>query len=299
MPGGSMRPVQYPIYKAVNDPELLKTARFHFKDALFIYRTWYSDTEQSIRAVEMQSVGLETAYNHWYSENAGNIQAMPWAYFESYNEMYKYADAYLAFEAYRARRLWKDHQVKSCVLNIGAGQTDKEFWGRARDMVQATFETGSIIGVHAYSEGVMSANNGGQWWNQDGNWAGGSPFPATVDPMQCHTGLRILQDKVHLKAQGQGAAVLVATELGLDDMTGGNSANGVFKPFGIQTRGWRSCWDVWTRMGWIGSNGKSAWDFYREQLQWWVTMTKCMGVVFTTGTGYDDKWDNFNVNGLI
>lgn len=295
MNGGTVK-AQYPVYKAVDSPGWLQYVHTSYPDAIFIYRRWYSQAEQSNRLRNMQTWGVEAAYNQWYTENAATIQAMPWAYFESYNEMDKWADSYLAFEAYRARKLWDVHKVRSCVLNIAAGQSDKDMWARARQMVTAAIDTGSLIGVHAYSEGVITANNG-PYWRQDRSWSGGSPFPATLDPAQCHTGFRILQDKRDLAAQGQGQAVLVATEWGLDDMTGGNSANGVYKPFGIPTRGWKSCIPVWQKMGWLA--GIDAWTFYRQQQDYWTKMTKNLATVYTCGIGLDHEWDSFDVAGYM
>lgn len=287
----------YPVYKAVSAPQLLFNARDHNKDALDIYRTYYSNPEQDKRLQEIINAGVEVAYNRWFSENQHVILAAKWAYYESYNEMAHNPDPYLAFEAYRAKRLWQDHGVRSCLLNSATGQTDEDTWRRGRAMVEAAIQTGSIIGVHCYSEGVISANNG-PYWQQDGNWSGGSPFPGTLDPMQCHTGFRILQDKVYLRKQGQGNAILCCTEWGMDDLS--LPGNGIYKPFGLQVRGWVTCWQVWERMGWSGGNtGKTHWQFYKEQMTYWSIMTRCLGTVYTDGNGGDPGWDGFNVAGYM
>lgn len=281
----------YPIYKAVNDPGLLQYAHQLHPNATFIYRRWYDDNEQTRRLQEMQT-DIPGAYNRWFAENAETIKAMPYAYHESYNEVGA-PDQYLAFEKYRIERLASEG-YKACVLNIGVGQTDAGMWLRAKAMVATAIQCGALIGEHSYAQTVMSANVGDSYWDANGQWHGDLfPDPAKIDPYSCHTGLRILQSKTTLAKQGQGAAVLVATELGWDSIAS------VYAPSSGRTAGFHDCVPVWYRLGWTSNTGTSPVAFARQQLDWWTRATGCRGVVYTVGTGGSSLWDSFNVSGLF
>jgi hypothetical protein len=289
---------KYKVYKSVDQDGLLEAAHNQNPDAMHIHRKFYEDAEQTRRLVEMQTIGIEAAYNRWYNENKAAIARFPYAYFESYNEVLS-PDVFLMFETYRTKRLAEINR-KACVLNIQPGHTDKGMWQRAKAMVDAVIQHNGIIGEHCYAQAVMSSNaNDSYWIPGSGAWSGGDLYPKPLRPMDCHTGARIVQSKYHLANQGQSQAVIVATELGISDVS--NNENKIPYALGIKTFGWKSCFEVWRRMGWI--NSITPEQFYLRQLDWWAETTGCLGVVFTHGVAKradgTSMWDTFDTMGLL
>lgn len=291
MRGGEVK-ADYPIYKAVDAPDLLAQARRLSPSATLIYRHWYPDNIQTERLHEMATAGVEVAFNRWFAENEGLLRAMPDAYHESYNEV-DAPDQYIAFEKYRVEQL-ANRGYKACVINIAAAHSDKAMWERiARlGLFDAAVKHGALIGEHSYAQTIMSANVGASYWRQDGQWSGGELFPDRVDPATCLTGLRILHSKQIVQAMGYQGLNWIATEFGWDDMS-----PGVYLPFGIHTSGFNSSRPIWERMGWLA--GTNAVDFAIKQFNWWASTTGCAGVVYTIGAGGNPVWEDDNMSGIV
>jgi hypothetical protein len=281
----------YPIAKAVDQPAALQKLHNHVSNAMYIYRRYLSFDEQD-RRLRLMASDMQGALNQWFAEMEPYLVSMPWAYFESLNEV----DAppqFVEFERLRTLRL-AQRGIKSCVLNLSVARSDKAMWARCKGLVDAVIASNGIIGEHSYGMGLISNNCGDSYVDLAGNWHG-ELFPTNVNPDSCWTGLRIMQSRKALAAQGQGAAVLVATELGL-----GNTAdlkNGRPGLLHVITNGWRDCIPLWQHLGWL--NGTTAEAFYREQLDWWAKTTGCMGTVFTFGTGSDSQWNKDDTRGVL
>lgn len=295
---------KYPIYKAVDQAVFLQAAYNTYGDtAEYIFRPFYDSGTQQSRLDEMQR-DMDGALNRWISENSWSIYNLPYAFIEGYNEVGA-SDVYLEFERRRVLRMAEMSRTagkqlaRACVLNIATGNTDSEMWAHAKGMVQAVIDNNGRIGVHCYGQGVITDNlDGGGRWLSDGNWSGGAVFPTTINPANVWApAFRVMRDQYQLTQQGQGAAgkLIVATELGLDDLS--FPGNGIYYPFGVKTRGWRDAISAWQRMGWL--NGTNAVDFYKKQLNYWAEKTGIKGVVFTHGTANDPNWNSFDTVGVF
>lgn len=261
-----------PVYKSVDNVDALVQAHAENPAALCIFRSYQSGPQDSV--------------DSWLAYHGGHFEAMPWAYFENLNEAGD-SDDYLAFEAARTRKMG-ERSLRACVLNIAVGNSNPGTWQRGRDMVQAVLDNRGIVGVHAYWQTVVSNVDNGAGFDAGGNWHG-DLFPARIDVANAWTGFRVLKDRRTLMAQGQGNVQIVASELGADDLS---MVPNIFSG-GPKVKGWRECWDIWARNAWTGP-GKSPAQFYREQLNYWVSQTGCLGTVFTHGTGGDPNWAPFD-----
>ncbi len=282
----------YSVAKAVDNVGALEALHQKNPSAVIIYRKYYDDGEQTRRINDMNN-NMQAELDRWFMENADAIHRLPYALFESYNEVGA-PGQYLEFERQRAIRL-ASMGGKPLVLNIGSGQTSTDMWKSAAAMVDAATKAGGAVGTHNYALGVMSASADASYWDEQGNWQG-PLFPTNPNPDKCWTALRILKDKKDLAAQGQGNTWMISTETGLDDM-GDESKFPRYYPLQNKVRGWRDCIGVWQRLGWL--NGISAEAFYIKQLQWWATTTQCLGVIYTFGTGGDVKWNSFDTTGAM
>lgn len=267
------RLAKYPCFKAVDNPSAV--TRYHQLNplGLVIHRHYYAQDAH-------QYIGSDPhgAAQRWVNENIGTIKALPYALHESFNEAGS-DPLMVAFETERVELL-SQVGTKACVLNLSTGTyNDDSLWQRddVKKLATLVEQTGGAIGLHCYGEGVLSSNCGSAYWRNDGLWSGSDPFPANIDPTQCWLALRILRVRDVLRAEGLQPR-LIATELGLDDCTGGDSKNGVYKPFGIQVRGWKDCQQVWNRMAWL--SGTDAAAFYHKQLDWWYHLTGMFGLVY-------------------
>lgn len=267
---------RYKYVKVISNPGGLVDAHSYHPEGLFIHRTFY---EGSIADYIAQRGGTpESAADHWMAENAEALALCPWAYHEGMNEQTQ-TDLEIAFEIARVTRL-KAKGIKACVLNRGVGWTSDDLWTQPAMLTLLALcqETGSIIGVHCYGEGIISASSGDHYWNADGSWSKpGDPLPSTIDPKESFLALRVVRDMQIVKALGFNVQ-FVGTEVGCDDC-------GKPYPHGVQTRGWKSCVQIWQSEGWL--NSISGGDFYLKSLRWWCDMTRIPGFVYGSGDTTD------------
>lgn len=274
-----------PVYKSIDNADALIQAHNENPDAICIFRAFDPGP--------MDVIG-------WLAHNAQHLAAMPWAYFESFNEPSLTSD-YFAFEAARVRALATMGR-RACVLNSGVANMNTVLWLRAFDMLQATIEHDGLVGVHYYWQ-TVNANGvngfdaltpltkGTSGFDASGAWHG-DLYPARLAPTTAWTGFRALQDLRDLAAQGQGRAVVVGTEGGCDDLS---QVPGLYSGGG-KVKGYRQCESIWARNGWVDQNKTRA-QFYREQLDYWCAQTGLLLTPFTHGTGGDANWAPFDTTG--
>lgn len=281
---------QYPAFKAVDNSTAVKRYHMLNPSGLCIHRHYYPQDAHAYIGKDPHG-----AAQRWCNENASVLKALPFALHEGFNEAGS-DPLIVAFEIERVT-LMAQLGVRACVLNLSTGTyNDDTLWQREdiRKLAALVEQTGGAIGLHCYGECVMSSNCGPLFWKEDGQWSGGDPFPSTVDFSQCWLALRIGRVREVLASVGL-KPMLVATELGLDDDSGG-----VYKPFGIKVRGWKDCVQVWQRMGWL--NGTTPEAFYRKQLQWFCDVAQVTGLVYAFNDqtpGLDGKPGVFDVQGVL
>lgn len=247
--------------------------------------------------------GIQNAVQTWITNQQHYLDALPFAYHESFNES-GMSDVYLAFEAERVRQLHA-RGYKACVLNVAGGTVDTPDWQRAKTsgLLQVLSETGSIIGVHCYGQSIMPSSTSGSYWNKDGDWRG-EMFPTLISRSpdgnyDAWLTLRILRYVEDVKKLSFPNIRFCATELGLDDCV--QPGNGVYYPREGKQNGWKSCVLTWRRLGWL--NGATPEVFYKKQLEWWSTIVSNYpqiigGTVFTYGTD-DATWNNFDTRSVL
>jgi len=268
---------KYPVVKVMDNPGALVSAHNDNPDRMFIHRRYNKDVDNVPGFIAAYG-GAPQAALVWFDMYKADFEQCPWAYHEGPCEAGISADL-ISFEYERAK-LMGDNGYKPLVLNLGVGQTNDSLWKRAdmQRLLAIVEKVGGAIGLHCYAEGVMSASSGAAYWNKDGTWSlPGTPLPKTIDPTQSWLALRIVRDRDVIASLGYHPQ-LIATELGLDDCAAGDS-NGIYWPDNDHAiRGWRTCWNLWNKMGWIV--GIDAFSFYRCQLKWWVDTTGLPGCVY-------------------
>ncbi len=167
---------------------------------------------------------------------------------------------------------------------------ESELWTRCAESVRQIAVAGGALGIHCYSQTIMSANYADSYWQEDGTWHG-SLFPPVSDPKDALTACRVLRDQRDLRTLGINIQI-IATELGLDDLGGA-----VYYPQGGKTRGYWDCIPVWERNGWLKNTTPAA--FFRAQLDWWVKTTGMLGCLYSDSTGGDPEWNSYNVENLL
>lgn len=276
------------VYKVVDNVALAQRIHAEQPKATIIFRRYRPDGYWLDKA----RGGVDNAVNAYLSERGSDFVAMPWAYHESDNEVGA-PDEYLAFEAARAEKMTA-LGFKACVLNIQTGNTNADVWARAaaHDLLHEVEMGDHLIGVHGYSQTVMSNNYGSSYVSADGQWHG-DLFP-NDSSQDAWTALCVRRDLQDVTALGYTRARFVITETGLDDLV--QQGNGIYYLFGQKTRGWKTCEAVWKQAGWL--NGKTAAQFYRDQLTWYGTqladLPRVVGAtVFTHGSD-DPHWADFD-----
>lgn len=272
-------------------------------NSVFIHRD-YSAHNQWVNPEKFvaDNGGVQNAVQVWIDNQMHYLQALPFAFHEGFNEA-GMSDVHLAFEVERVRQLHA-RGFNACVLNIAGGTADTPDWQRAKSsgLLQILSETG-IIGVHCYTQSMMSCATNGSYWDKNGNWQG-DLFPSLVNHSpdgnyDAWLALRVIRYANDVTKLGFGKVRFAVTELGLDDCV--QPGNGVNYPREGKQNGWKSCIPTWQRLGWLSV--LSAPDFYLKQLQWWSTIINAYpqilgGTVYTYGTD-DHTWDNFNTQGVL
>ena len=280
------------IYKSVDTPDFLIRAHAANPNAYCIYRQYIDDGLTPEAYIAAHGGDVTIAVNAWMAGMEGYFKAMPWAYFESFNEKGA-SPLYCAFEALRTR-VMKARGLKSCILNIGAGQTDEKVWRTATDAVRATIEAGSLVGVHGYATGVIGACYGGTHW-EGGEYVGEmypplNPYPATVEPPACYA-FRVEQDIYYLRKLGLGGVKIAITELGWDDMSNDNLA---LCPREGKVNGIKTVIPVWINHHFT----TEPMSFAREQMRYagrvLARLDEVVGGCWYN-YGQSQKWDAFDV----
>ena len=292
------------VYKAVDNSGALIAAHAAHPDALYIYRR-YAGSEDDPAAYVAQHGGAEAAAQAWIESMRGELDQMPFAYFESFNEKAPSRD-YIDFEIARMNELHNLNR-KACVLNAGTAAIDDGWWA-GDDGVRlglAAVQHDALIGVHGYAQSVLSANYGGSYFGSNGEWVG-ELFPAFAADIHHDdwTALRVIRYIDALKTKGIKPK-FVLTEFGLDDVATDKApsegGNGIYYFRHQKTRGWKSCKDVWSECGWL--NGTSPEAFYIKQLKWANDILSHVdqivgATIYTLGTD-DPKWADFDVRDVI
>jgi hypothetical protein len=279
--------------KVLDDiPALVKAHQLN-PSAMKIFRHYDAAIEDLPHYIA-QSGGVLQAVARWIGEVQEAITHLPFAYFEGCNEQDP-TDEMIAFETLRARMLIKLGR-KPCVLNLGVGHTDDPLWQKdnMQNLIRLV-ETTGIVGLHGYGQGIISASCGDCYWKPNGTWNGGTPFPQTLPDFHPGRGMlwqamRPVDDQRMINLLGLHPLIVI-TEAGCDDNYNGG-LNGVFLPFGIRTRGWRSCGPVWKRAGW--TQDRADQQFMFESLEWYCNITKFKIAVYAHG---DDG--TFDTRGLL
>lgn len=287
---------KYPVVKVMDNPGALVSAHADNPDRMFIHRRYNQDVDNVPGFIAAHG-GATNAAAVWFTMYKADFEQCPWAYHEGPCESTTLTEL-IAFETERAR-IMGEAGYKPCVLNLGVGQTSDGLWRRPdmQKLMAEVVKAGGAIGLHCYAEGVMSASSGAGYWQKDGTWSlPGTPLPATIDPTQSWLALRIVRDMQIVNSLGY-APQFIATELGIDDCSNDVQSNGVYWPHGVRTRGWRTCWDIWLKEGWLV--GRDAFTFYRCQLNWWVKQTGLPGCVYAQGDKTAGDPGVFDTLGLL
>lgn len=292
------------VYKSVDNPEALRRMIAAVPGATFIYRRWEGSDRNPDDYIR-ENGGVDGAVATWISSMTGLFSQLPAeVYFESFNEQGASAN-YCAFEAARARALYRMGR-RACLLNIATGNTEESTWQTARDMVQTAIQVGAIIGIHGYSQSMISAAYGGSGW-VNGQWQGALwPSPNRTDgsepPVAWHS-CRFERDFWYLRKMGLGDAKLVITELGLDDMVSEAGYPAEWRSIG-KPRGWNDGRNevIWRNRNWVNASVSKE-QFYRQQLVWQnMIMNReknLLGAaVFTYGTD-SQMWVQFDVRSAL
>lgn len=280
-----------PIFKSVDGVGAVQQAHARNEKAVKVIRFYDADFDHPEQYVAAHG-GVQPAVQAWVDKYWPQIQQIPYALVEGPCDGDPTPTA-LAVETERIKQLAArgvaqfGKPVKALVGNWHVTATSDDLWKRSDAQAFAAFaeQMGCPIGIHAYGEGIISSNCGGTaYWQADGSWGmPGTPLPSTIDLSQCFLALRVVRDMQVLGNLGLHPQ-FIATELGIDDCAGdigpdGKSSNGIYRPHGIKTQGWRTCWGVWQAEGWTNSTITPA-AFLKLQLDWWVRMTQCLGLVF-------------------
>jgi len=109
--------------------------------------------------------------------------------------------------------------------------------------------------------------------------------------------MRPVDDLRALQSVGLNPTIVI-TEWGCDDNYDGGK-NGVFLPFGIRTRGWRSCGQIWDRMGW--TQGRTHEQFMLDAAKWYCQITGFDILIYAHGdmTRWNEIPNVFDTRGLL
>lgn len=276
------------IYKIVDDVGLAQRIHAAQPDAVIIFRRYKPDGYWLNVTRER---GVQAAVAQYFSERGYDLDALPFAWHESDNEI-DAPDQYIAFEAERCLQMTARGR-KACVLNIATGKTDRAMWERCRGLLAAVVAGKHIVGIHGYAQSVMSNNYGTSYVDSSGKW-NGELFP-TAPSREAWTALRVRRDIADVSEMGFPTVKFAITESGLDDLS--KPGNGIYYLLGRKTQAWQTCKDVWRDAGLLV--GRTAEQFYRQQLDWYAArlgeLPNVVGaVIFNHGFTQDERWRPFD-----
>lgn len=289
------------IIKVISSMGMLRVLHEALGDkTIFIARDW-KVTDDFLRFLGNDDP--QEAARRWLDAMRPSIAQVPFAYWESFNEManWEHLREYGEFEAER-QRLMASEGFKACIGNFATGSppvSDKsgdgreDCWADFYPALEAAHQYGNLLGLHEY---------GGLWmdlWygpNQTEALIAGRrvAFPETREEGWLFGRYRRVWRR-HIEPNGWTDIRVALTEFGID-----RAGDSVTQPLaGYLTSTWQTCGPAWQKL----DNRNDAEQYYFEQLQWADRqMQKDSYVVgatiFTWGT-MSPVWRSFEIEGGV